>query len=139
ILGDKMGLGKSLTSLAAADMRMVDRLLIIVPDDVVSNFVREVRHWAPHRSVVMLGKQPKAVRSMAVEVLKKSDQYTVVLNYSAWRKDKNLLEQLKSLRFQMAILDEAHTIKNVSTSAYKGCKEVVLASNSCPECGSEVR
>lgn len=139
ILGDKMGLGKSLTSLAAADMLMVDRLLIIVPDDVVSNFVREVRHWAPHRSVVMLGKQPKAVRSMAVEVLKKSDQYTVVLNYSAWRKDKNLLEQLKSLRFQMAILDEAHTIKNVSTSAYKGCKEVVLASNSCPECGSEVR
>ena len=139
ILADKMGLGKSLTSLATADMLMVDRLLIIVPDDVASNFVNEVRHWAPHRQIILLGKQTKATRQMAIEMLRSLDNYTVVINYSAWRKDKNLLQQLVSLRFQMVILDEAHQIKNTSTSAYKGCREIVMASNSCPECGGNIK
>lgn len=134
ILGDKMGLGKSLTSLIAADMLQVKRLLIIVPDDVVTNFMNEVQHWAPHRNVVMLGKLPKVQRALAVEFLKPLNEYTVVLNYSAWRRDSSLLDKLINLRFEMVILDEAHIIKETSTNAYRGCKQVIMAANACPEC-----
>lgn len=136
ILADTMGLGKSLTSLATMDMLAVKRLLIIVPDDVVSNFTHEAHYWAPHRNVIMMGKQPKMVRNMMVDLLSATDEFTVVINYSAWRRDKSLIEKLISLRFEAVIMDEAHTIKETSSNAYLGCKEIVLANNSCPECFS---
>lgn len=53
ILGDKMGLGKTLTSLIACDMLQAQKILVVVPDDVVSNFVREIQHWAPHPDDIM--------------------------------------------------------------------------------------
>lgn len=135
ILGDKMGLGKSLTSLITADMLLVDRLLIIVPDDIVGNFVNEVHHWASHREVLMLGKMTKAMRNQMFSLMQMMDKYTVVINYSAWRKDKSVIENLIKCRFQMVIMDEAHTVKETTTNAYRGCRDIIMASNSCPECG----
>ena len=69
ILGDKMGLGKSLTSLIACDMLQAQRVLIIVPDDIVSNFVHEVYKWAPHRQVITLGKTAKDQRAAGIQLL----------------------------------------------------------------------
>lgn len=139
ILGDKMGLGKTLTSLIACDMLQSQKILVVVPDDVVSNFVREVQHWAPHRTVLMFGKQSKIARNMAIDMLKNMAEFTVVVNYSAWRKDSSLLDRFVSLRFDTVILDEAHTIKEVSTNAYKGCARLILAENSCPKCRGAIQ
>lgn len=139
ILGDKMGLGKTLTSLIACDMLQAQKILVVVPDDVVSNFVREIQHWAPHRSVIMLGKQTKLARNMAVDLMRSLDSFIVVINYSAWRKDGSLLDKLVSLRFDTVIMDEAHTIKETTTNAYRGCARVVLAENSCPKCRGAIQ
>lgn len=139
ILGDKMGLGKTLTSLIACDMLQAQKVLVIVPDDVVSNFVREIQHWAPHRSVIMLGKQTKLARNMAIDLMRSLDSFIVVINYSAWRKDNSLLDRLVSLRFDTVIMDEAHTIKETTTNAYKGCAQLVLAENSCPKCRGAIQ
>lgn len=134
ILGDKMGLGKSLTSLIACDMLQSQRVLIVVPDDVVSNFVHEVYKWSPHRTVMTLGKMSKAERASGLAVMKMLKSFVVVVNYSAWRKDNSLLDSLVDVRFDTIILDEAHIIKETTTNAYRGCKKLVLAENSCPEC-----
>ena len=134
VLGDKMGLGKTLTSLIACDMLQAQKILVIVPDDIVSNFVREIQHWAPHRTCVYLGRQSKIGRNMALTAMQTLSEYIVVLNYSAWRKDASLLQRLILCKFDTVIMDEAHTIKETTTSAYKGCAAVVLAENSCPEC-----
>lgn len=139
ILGDKMGLGKTLTSLIACDMLQAQKILVVVPDDVVSNFVREIQHWAPHRSVIMLGKQTKLARNMAIDLMRSLDSFIVVINYSAWRKDSSLLDRLVSLRFDTVIMDEAHTIKETTTNAYKGCAQLVLAENSCPKCRGAIQ
>jgi len=139
ILGDKMGLGKTLTSLIACDMLQAQKILVVVPDDVVSNFVREIQHWAPHRSVIMLGKQTKLARNMAIDLMRSLDSFIVVINYSAWRKDNSLLDRLVSLRFDTVIMDEAHTIKETTTNAYKGCAQLVLAENSCPKCRGAIQ
>ena len=56
ILGDKRGAGKTLTAIAAWDMAQSQKVLVIVPDDVVSNFINEIRYWAPHRQVIQMGK-----------------------------------------------------------------------------------
>lgn len=139
ILGDEMGLGKTLTSMITTDMLKAQKILVIVPDDVVSNFLREIHHWTPHRQPVMVGKMNKAQRDIIIGVLRNMDAFTVVVNYSAWRKDKSLLTKLVSLRFDTVIMDEAHSVKNVSTSAYKGCEQIVLAENSCPVCQGAIQ
>lgn len=140
ILADKMGLGKTLTSLIAADMLKSQKLLVIVPDDVVSNFVSEIVHWAPHRHAITIGKRIKDQREMIFNLLLPNmDEYTVVVNYSAWRKDKSVLTSLADCRFDTMIMDEAHTIKNTGTSAYKGCETIALAENSCPECRGRIQ
>lgn len=139
ILADKMGLGKTLTSLITADMLSSQKLLIIVPDDVVSNFAKEVAAWAPHRAAVVLGKIPKDGREAILTVLGGLSEFTVVVNYSVWRKDKGLLAKLAQLRFDMMIIDEAHTIKTTSTSAFLGVQEIALAENSCPECRGKIQ
>src|SRR4030095_3740427 len=138
ILGDKMGLGKSLTSLIACDMLRSQRILIVVPDDVVSNFVHEVYKWAPHRTVMTLGKMSKAERASGLAVMKMLKSFIVVVNYSAWRKDNSLIDALIETRFDTVILDEAHIIKETTTNAYRGCKKIVLADNSCPDCRSAI-
>ncbi len=129
----------TLTSLIACDMLQAQKVLVIVPDDVVSNFVREIQHWAPHRSVIMLGKQTKLARNMAIDLMRSLDSFIVVINYSAWRKDNSLLDRLVSLRFDTVIMDEAHTIKETTTNAYKGCAQLVLAENSCPKCRGAIQ
>lgn len=140
ILADKMGLGKTLTSLIWADMLKIQKLLVIVPDDVASNFVNEIRHWAPHRDVIRVGKRNKVERDMIFNLMLPAvSQYTVVVNYSAWRKDKSVLDKLIDCRFEAVIMDEAHTIKNIRTAAYKGCEKIVLADNSCPECRGRIQ
>lgn len=140
ILADKMGLGKTLTSLIWADMLKIQKLLVIVPDDVASNFVNEITHWAPHRTCIRVGKRDKAQRDMIFNLLlPHANEYTVVINYSAWRKDKSILQKLVDCRFEAVIMDEAHSIKNIRSAAFKGCKEIVHAENSCPECRGRIQ
>jgi len=138
ICGDKMGLGKSLTSLIYLDMLESQRALYIVPDDTVSNMVNEIAKWAPHREVIQLGKLSKGERDLTIKVAAYLHSYIVIVNYSAWRKDKNLLKSLAGMRFDSCVIDEAHMIKTTSTAAYKGCRQIIMAENSCPECGSPI-
>jgi SNF2 family DNA or RNA helicase len=134
ILGDKRGAGKTLTSIAAWDMAQSQRVLVVVPDDVVSNFVNEIHYWAPHRNVMQLGKMPPAQRQYAISLMRQMEAFTAVINYSAWRKDKTLIEDIISLKFDTVVMDEAHEMKNTGTSAYRGCRDIVLAENTCPKC-----
>lgn len=139
ILGDKMGLGKTLTSQIACDMMESKKVLIVVPDDVVSNFLMEVNHWAPHRTAFLVGKMTRKQRDIILNTVRMMDQFTLVLNYSAWRKDKSLLRKLINLQLDTIILDEAHSVKNVGTSAFKGVNQIVKADNQCPQCGGYVQ
>ena len=139
ILGDKMGLGKTLTSQIACDMMESKKVLIVVPDDVVSNFLMEVNHWAPHRTAFLVGKMTRMQRDIILNTVRMMDQFTLVLNYSAWRKDKSLLRKLINLQLDTIILDEAHSVKNVGTSAFKGVNQIVKADNQCPQCGGYVQ
>lgn len=136
ILGDKRGLGKTLTSIATLDALQAQKVLVIVPDDILSNFVNEIHYWAPHRTVFPVGKMPKAQRQFAFTMAKQLDQWIMVVNYSAWRKDKAMLDTIISLGIECVIADEAHTMKNTSTSAYKGVERIVMAENVCPICNS---
>lgn len=132
LLGDGMGLGKTLTAIAALDLSQAKRILVVTPPDVASNFASEIRFWAPHRYVIPFKGLTKADRRTRVEIASMMDEFVIVVNYEAWRRDHRLLRDFATLRFDTVIFDESHTIKNVRTSAYQGSRRVALFNNVCP-------
>lgn len=137
ILGDKRGLGKSLTSLVWADMLGGKRVLVFAPKDVLNNFKREIEKWAPHRHVAILGGMGKIQRNMFLSLMKHQEQFLLLCNYEAWRKDPELIENIKDLKADSIIIDEAHNIKEKRTSAYRGIRDIVYADNACNVCGGD--
>jgi SNF2 family DNA or RNA helicase len=135
ILGDKRGLGKSLTSLIWADMLGAKKVIIFAPKDVLNNFEREIKHWTPHRHVAVIGGMPKMQREMFLKLLSSQEQFLILCNYEAWRKDPEFIEYIKNLRADTVIIDEAHNIKEKRTSAYRGIRDIVYADNQCNACG----
>lgn len=132
ILGDGMGLGKTLTTIAALDLLESKRTLIVAQNDITTNFDTEVRKWAPHRSVVNIRGMAKAQRDQLLSLGTFMKDLTVIVNYEAWRRDSILIERLISMGFDSVILDEAHNIKGTDTNAYMGVNQVIKANNLCP-------
>lgn len=138
ILGDKRGLGKSLTSLIYADMIGAKKIMVFAPKDVLQNFKREINHWTPHRAVQILGGMPKAQRDAFLPLLRAMPEFLLLCNYEAWRRDPELIEAIKFLQIDTVIIDEAHNIKEKSTSAYKGIRDIVYAENACSTCSGDI-
>lgn len=137
ILADKMGLGKTLTILATCDMLKAKKILIVAPADVVSNFEAEVRRWAPHRkNVLSFYKMNKMVRDFAFSTLAMLDEYVLLINYEAWRKDSELVDRLVECRFDTVIMDEAHNVKETKGLAFIGVRKIVCSENCCPWCSN---
>lgn len=136
ILGDKRGLGKTLTALIACDMMQAKKILIVMPQDVIKNFMREITMWTPHRIPVNLSRLNKRERDFTYSVLlKNSKECIALINYEAWSRDKDVIEHLVSCQFDTVIIDEAHNLKNKETSAYKGARQIVYGENKCHVCG----
>jgi len=135
IIADTMGLGKTLTLTATLDIiRGLDdnagkRILYYSPAPVVRNVVREVRRWAPHRSVVPMGGQDKRTRRFQLETLAETEQFVVVVNYEASRKDNSLIDDLASLKLDTVIVDEAHNIKDMKSKAFRDIKRLIDQGN----------
>lgn len=136
-LGDKMGLGKTLTSLIWADMVGAKRVLVFAPKEVLNNFQREIKHWAKHRILINLVSQPKFTRDLMLSAIRtsKASQFIILINLEAWRRDEQLIEDLISIKPDTVIIDEAHAVKSMSSVSFKGIKKIVYANNDCPKCG----
>lgn len=138
ILGDMMGLGKSLTSLMALDMTESKKVIIIAQAEICEQFAGEVMEWAPHRRVFNLAKKTQAKRTEIFDDLETLDEWVVVINFEILRtrnRDVEPLEQLILLQTDSVIVDEAHNLKDVTSSAFKNVSTLVYASNTCPSCG----
>lgn len=136
ILGDKRGLGKSLTSLIWLDMVQAKRVIAFVPNDTVDNFIREIKHWAPHRNVVKLAGLSKAHRQLVMETAMHLEETLFVINFEAWRKDLNLITLMENWQPDSVIIDEAHNVKDVKSIAFRGINRLLKADNKCPNCGA---
>lgn len=138
LLGDEMGTGKTITSIAAADLTLTRHLLVLVPAKLAGNFASEFSKWAPHRFVLNLAQQTGPVRGaqfMMLRELHKLRKPTVlILNYESWASNYSILSEIEELQFDGVIMDEAHNFKNPKTHAYQGIKRLVGANNTCVEC-----
>lgn len=139
ILGDKRGLGKTLTSIIWMDMVGAKKTLVFAPKDVLRNFGREIEHWAPNRKYVVLGGMPKKERNQFLDMCGMGlvDELLLLVNYEAWRRDAGILQKLIAIGFDTIVIDEAHNIKTSSTEAFQGIKQIVHADNKCNICGGK--
>ncbi len=149
ILGDAPRFGKTLTTLATADMLQAKKILVLTPGQVTGEFAKQIKQWAPHRALVMnLAGKSKSARNTDLRMLQMPSiqdvGFVVVCNYEAWRKDNSLIDRLIDTKFDTVILDEAHELANPKTSAFKGVDRLVYAENEsdvahpCSHCGQPV-
>lgn len=137
ILGDEMGLGKSLTSIAAADLVGARKVLVISKRDIVANFEKEFKLWAPHRTNVFCSLHWKKshTKTHIKHVLPVFQDFVVLLNFEALWNDDDLLADLINLQFDAVIIDEAHALKEENRKNFIGIKKLVDAINKCINCG----
>lgn len=139
ILADKRGLGKTLTSLIYCDMVQSKKVIAVVPNDTMDNFLREIHHWAPHRAVstIKIGGMAKGERDVILNMLLPNmGEFLIVINFEAWRRDPDLIKSLVALQPDTLIIDEAHNAKNRKTKAYQGLATITTSNNQCSKCQS---
>jgi SNF2 family DNA or RNA helicase len=143
ILADQMGLGKTLQAIMAMDLRQAKRVLILAPNDILSNFAREITYWTtdkngkPSRNVIALGTMKnKHTKHMMLKQLRALPEFTVLMNYEAWRRDPEIIKLLIDLEFEMVILDEAHNLKDEKSGAAIGATKIIYAENQPYACKS---
>jgi SNF2 family DNA or RNA helicase len=107
ILADDMGLGKTVQLLALLALRKARAgapVLIVAPTSLMANWVNEARKFAPHLSLLLLHGTD---RKQAFDKI--ADHDIVVTTYPLIARDQAVL---LACDWDMAILDEAQTIKN---------------------------
>ncbi len=109
LLGDQMGLGKTVQSIVAAEMRNPKRVLILCPSSLKLNWAKEIQLAYPGEFVGI------GYDAMAKWVIESYD--------TAWR--PKAFKTLTSRTFDIAILDETHFIKNVDAKRTKGVFEIL--------------
>ena len=139
ILGDGMGLGKTRQSIGWLDLVCAQKVLVVCQADICDQFAGELMTLAPHRTVYNLYKKAPKTRHAQMDKILQADEATVVVNFEIWRKDKDLLAKLASWQIDTIIVDEAHNLKNTSTSNFRYVESLVKADNTCADCGAHIK
>lgn len=134
ILGDKRGLGKTLTGIVWADMAQARKMILIAPNDVVSQFEGELREWAPHRTIFSMSGLNPPSRKMVFGLLSHVNEFIITLNYEAWRRDKTIIDGLVALGVDTIMLDEAHRAKSSDKITARGIFQLAFRPNRCDKC-----
>jgi SNF2 family DNA or RNA helicase len=125
ILGDKRGLGKTLTSMMWLDMLLVKKAIIFLPKETASAFRKQMPRWASHRPLFDMTSKPANEKNALLEILPLLEEYTLLVNVESWRRDPTFIPKLQGLGVQAVVIDEAHVMKDQGTYAFKGVRDVV--------------
>ena len=139
ILGDGMGLGKTRQSIGWLDLVQARKVIVICQADICDQFAGEIMTLAPHRQVFNLYKKTPKKRHAQMDQILQSDDAVVVVNFEIWRKDKDLLAKFMDWRIDTMIVDEAHNLKNTSTSNYRYIDMLAKIDNVCPSCKGHIK
>jgi len=114
LIADEMGLGKTLQGIAVAKYYGHKRVLVVCPAYLRYNWSTEIKKWlGEHTNTVMINKGSDEIPD--------EDGY-IITSYELATKKK---DDLKKLKYEMAICDESHYLKSHSTKRTKGLTPVL--------------
>jgi SNF2 family DNA or RNA helicase len=121
LLGDRRGLGKTLSSIIWRRVHKVKRTLICLRKEVAYDFIKELSLREPNVFVYsLLGATPQE-RQTAAFLLSGQEEFIVVTNIESWRRSvKTVTSDLLKIGFDGVILDEAHHIKSHDKATAQG-------------------
>jgi superfamily II DNA or RNA helicase len=122
ILADDMGLGKTIQVLAFLLARSQEQKgqklpnLVVTPKSLAFNWTDEAERFAPGLKVI---RYAGAGRTQRLQEIQEAD--LVVTTYGTLRTD---IHKLREIEFDVAIVDEAQTIKNSKSQVAVACKKI---------------
>lgn len=121
LIGDKRGLGKTLSALIWRRAHGSRRTLVCLRRSVASDFIKEITIREPKTFVYSLLSASAEERSMVHFLLNNHTDFIVVVNIESWRRNAEpITDALLKLNYDGLILDEAHNIKNSDTGTAQG-------------------
>lgn len=121
LLGDRRGLGKTLSSIIWRRVHRVKRTLVCLRKEVAYDFMKELAIREPGLFVYnMIAAKPQD-REIAAFLLNGQEEYVVVTNIESWRQSVDgVTDAILKIGFDGVILDEAHHIKSDDKATAKG-------------------
>jgi len=116
LIGDEMGIGKTISAIGYAVLHPEARPAVVVcPSNVKFNWKKELNKWLPNENVQVIGSGKDTVETTDF----------IIINYDLMAKQQ---DNLLSVAPQLLILDESHYIKN-SGSKNKPVQRTVATLN----------
>ena len=118
ILADEMGLGKTVQALTILKMNEGQNHLVVCPKSLIYNWENEIKKYFPEMKVLIVDKDSERRKAL----IKTAKQYDVIItSYSMVQKDYSHYID-NDIKFNYAILDEAHYVKNMKTLSSKAVR-----------------
>ncbi len=123
VLADEMGLGKTMQAITAirllARRREVQRVLLVCPKPLMTNWQREFALWAPEIPTALVRGGPTRRRW----IWNQTSALVKVANYELLLRDDKWLTSGEN-HFDLVVLDEAQRIKNHRSSTHRVAKAI---------------
>lgn len=119
-LADDMGLGKTVQMIAFLENKRVNnggKALLILPASLIGNWQKEIEKFAPEMPYQILHKSDLK-GSETIEI--RDGEFLYITTYGMALR----LEELKNIKWDYLILDEAQAIKNPGTKQTKAIKQI---------------
>ena len=123
VLADDMGLGKTVQVIALLLATRQERQisLVVAPTTLTYNWLSELQRFAPSLSVMVLGGSAAQRASQIRHVREAQDVDVLITSYPLIRQD---IDQLTTISFRFAILDEAQHIKNAGSKGAQAVRQL---------------
>lgn len=117
LIAHEMRLGKTSTSLASAQILQAKRIVVICPEHVRTNWLREVKKWTPHRQAFIYGYDHLASNQWVG-----SEDGVLIVGYaSVWK----IVEAVgKKYAFSLLIVDESQYCKSKDSERTKAVRKL---------------
>lgn len=140
ILADEMGLGKTITMIGLCLTHFVRRTLIVVPVPLVEQWAQQITKTTGHVPLIYYGKSIKKINliSLLKAPIVITTYSTILISLKNIKKKLGIasretlrsipikyLTSLHQIKWDRIIYDEAHHLRNGSTSRYLGAKSLV--------------